>query len=364
MAINTTTTIAGPVNFVFQTELLRNAKALCPYYTGTNAGSLEQHRGTFSVKWRRIENLTPTTSALTELSGAVAFPTRTGSSLSVTDVEATVQKYGDFVFLNEEIDLKNFSGQQDKIAEVLGIQAGRSLNRLQRNVAEDNLTAVIAGTGSTASVIIGSGTASGFLTRAEVQVVTNALDRQDAMKFRPMTTGSQNIGTSPIRSSYVGLTHPDVAHDLRVLTGFIQAQNYAGQTELYEGEIGYLDGVRFIETTESSIDATSGAGATGSATIDGRSTATRFDLYNTVIYGRDCLGSVGFGEEHVKETYTAGDKLPAIMVINHARGSAGAGDPLNELSTLGWKTWHAGAVLNSNWGRVVRHAAHVLDSAD
>ena len=246
MAINTTSVIAGPVNYVFQMDLLRTAKPLCPYFMGTTPATLAQRDGTFSVTWRRIENLTPTTTALSELTDAVALPTRTGSNLSITNVTATVQKYGDFVILTEEIDLVNYNGQAADIVRKLGIQSGRSLNRLQRNVAEDNLTAINAGTGSTASVIIGSGTASGFLTRAEVQIATNQLDRQDAEKFTPMTTGSTNIGTSAVRESYWGFCHPDTAHDLRVLTGFIQIQNYAGQVETARGEVGYLDGVRFI----------------------------------------------------------------------------------------------------------------------
>jgi N4-gp56 family major capsid protein len=150
---------------------------------------------------------------------------------------------------------------------------------------------------------------------------------------------------------------------LRALTGFLESQQYAGQTELWPDEAGYFKGVRFIETTEAGIDLTTGVAATGSATTFGRSTATRFDVYSTVIYGQDALGSLGLGESHIKEVYEAGDRLPAIQVINHGRGSAGAADPLNEVSTMGWKTWHAGVVLNSGWGRVLKTAAPNLDSS-
>jgi N4-gp56 family major capsid protein len=282
----------------------------------------------------------------------------------VSDVTATVQKYGDFIFLNEEVNLINYDSQQDKLAEILGIQAGQSLNRLQRNVAEDSLTQILAGTGTTATVIQHTSTATGIIIRSDIQNAVNQLDRQNARKFKPLTTGSQNIGTSPIRSSYVAMAHSDVIQGLRSLTGFLESQTYAGQTELWPEEAGYLDGVRFIETTEASIDLTTGAAATGSATTNGRSTATRYDIYNTVLYGKDAIGSVGLGEEHVKESYYAGDKLPAVIVVNNKRGSAGAADPLGEISTMGWKAWHAAAVLNSNWGRVIRSAAPLLDSND
>ena len=364
MAITTTTVIGGPVDVKFQVNLLRNAKANCPYYAGTVPASIMNHQGTFTAKWRRIENLTPTTTPLTELTGAVAFPTRTGSSPTVTDTTAVVRKYGDFIYLNEEVDLINFSEQGAKISEILGIQAGRSLNRLQRDVMEDNFTAVLSGVATTASDISGAATASGFVKVGELAGVNNTLTRADAIRFRPQTTGSQNIGSTPIRTSFWGICHVDTTEHLRTLTGWNEVITYAGQTETYEGEVGHLGGVRFIESTEASIDTGSGAGATSSATTAGRSTATRFDIYNTVVYGMDAVGSLGLDGSHIKEIYQAGDRLPAIQVIAHSRGSAGSADPLNELSTAGWKTWHAGVILNTAWGRTYRHSVAVIDSAE
>lgn len=364
MALTTTTTISGPVNVVFQETLLRNAKANCPYFAGSAPAEISQHQGTFTAKWRRIENLTPITTPLAELTGAVTFPTRNEVQPSITDVTATVSKYGNFMFLNEEVDLVNFNGQADKLMEIVGINAGQSLNRLQRNVLEDSLTAVLGGSATTATGISGAPTASGFIKRSDIANLVNTLQRNIGMKFKPQTTGSQNIGTTPIRQSYIAFCHPDVEEDLRTLTGFNSVETYSGQTETMEYEVGHVGGVRFIATPEASIDVTTGVAATGSATTCGRSTATRYDVYNTPVIAQDCVGSVGFGFEHIKEAYMAGDKLPGVQVISKARGSAGSADPLNEVSSLGWKSWHAGVVLNSAWGRTLRHAASILKSAE
>lgn len=359
MAITTTTEIAGPVNVKFQMALLRNAKARCPYFVGTNAAEIAEHQGTFTAKWRRIENLTPTTTALSELTGSLSFPTRTGVQPSVTDLTATVSKYGNFIYLNEEVDLVNFNGQGLKLAEILGINAGQSLNRLQRNVVEDNATAIFGGAATTATGVAGAG-----ITLSDITVAVNALNRQDALLFTPMTTGSQNTNTTPIRPSYWGICHVDAEEDIRLLTGFTPVEQYAGQTEIANGEFGTIGGVRFIATTESSIDTTAGESITGTSTAAGRTTgsATQYDVYNTVIMGMDAVGSVGFGFNHIRRIYMAGDRLPGVMMINHARGSAGSADPLNEISTMGWKSWHAGLVLNSNWVRVVRHTASKLEA--
>lgn len=363
MAVTTTTEIAAPVNVVFQMTLLRNAKALCPYFEGTVPADISYNSGTFTAKWRRIENLTPTTTALSELTGAITFPTRTAVQPSVTDLTAAVSKYGQYILLNEEVDLINYNGQADKLAEILGINAGRSLNRLQRNIVEDNATAVFTAGATTATAIAATANTAA-LTLTGIANAVNILDRNDATKFRPQTEGSRNIGTSPIRSAYIGINHPDVTADVRLLSGFNSVETYSGQTETYMGEYGTAGGVRFIETSESTID--NGIGATitttTSATTQGRAaTANRTDVYNTPIYGENALGSVGLGAEHVKSIYRAGDRLPAVMMINHERGSAGAADPLNEVQTMGWKSWHAGLVLNSTWVRVVRHTASRLE---
>lgn len=365
MPLTTTTEIAGPVDVKFQVQLLRNAKALAPYFLGTTPAEISTHGGTFTAKWRTIANLSPVTTPLAELTGSVAFPTRTGVQPTVTDITATVAKFGNFIFLNEEVDLLNFNGQTAKLTELLGMNAGQSLNRLQRNIAEDNLAVILTGTASVATDLSGASGGSEDLSLSSIADATNAITRLDALKFLPQTTGDRNIGTSPIRTSYWGICHVDATETLRTLTGFQSIETYANQTQTAMGEVGAVGGVRWIETTEATIDASAGDTVTGSATQSGRTSGSnRVDIYNSIVFGKDCLGSLGFGTRHVKESYTIGDKLPAVMVISHPKGSAGAGDPLNEISTMGWKSWHTGLVLNSDWGRVIRHVVNRLVSAE
>ena len=365
MSLTTTTEIAGPVDVDFQISLLRNAKAWCPYFEGTVPADIAEHSGTFTAKWRRIENLAVPSAPLTELTGTPAFPTRTAAQPTVTDITAAVSKFGNFIFLTEEADLINFNGQTDKLMEILGINAGQALNRQQRNTVEDDSTQILTGGATTATDISGGSTASSNMKESDIAVARNALERQDALRFTSQTLGSVNIGTSPIRNAYIGICHVDTEEDLRTLAGFNGVENYGGQTETFNAEIGIVGGVRFISTSEGSIDTGNGTAGTGSSTGHGRAATTgRTDTYNTVVYGREALGSVGLGFEHVKVTYQAGDTLPGVQVIAHARGSGGVADPLNELSSLGYKTWHASAVLNSNWSRNIVHTVDRLETAE
>lgn len=359
--LTTTTQIDGPVDVVFQQTLLRNAHALSPYFTGSTPGTIAENSGTFTVKWRRIENLTPTVTPLAELTGDISFPTRQAVQPSVNDLTAAVQKYGNFIILNEEVNLKNYNGQTDKLVELMGINSGQSLNRLQRNEVEDNSTQKFSGT----ATVDGNVIAALATTGADIDRVVNLLDRNSANRFTPMSNGSPNINTTPQRAAFWGLTHSDVEQDVREITGFVPIEQYAGQVgDVARGEFGSARGVRFVSTPEASIDADSGGAST---TVRFTTASTNIDLYTTVIIGMDHHGSVGLGFEHVKETYNAGDDLPGVMMISKEKGSAGSGDPLNEVATLGWKSWHAAKVMTNSttpttgeWGFALRSGARIL----
>lgn len=351
--VTTTSQIAGPVNVVFQQTLLRNAKARCPYFVGTVPATVGMHQGSFTAKWRRIENLTPVTSALSEITGNLSHPVRDAVQPSVTDITQTVSKYGNHILLNEETDLVNFNGQADKLMEIMGINAGQSLNRLQRNEAEDNSTLLQAAGAAN------DGATTTKLSINDIRRAKNAIDRQSGIKFTPRTLGDSRFNTAPVREAYWGICHVDVEEDIRQMAGFKDVVTYGGQTETAPGEFGEAGGVRWLSTEEASIDAdTGGANSNLRGTTDA---ATNIDLYTSVVFGMDAVGSLGFDLAHTKEVYQAGDDLPAVMVIKKDFGSSGIADPFNELSTLAWKSWHAAKILNSNWIRGIRSGASNLE---
>ena len=351
MTITTVSQFGLPVNNIFQNTLLRNAKALAPYFLGAMPGTVTMHAGTATVKWRRYENLAPSTSALTALTGTESYPFRAGTTISVTDPTATVAKYGQVFVLNEEVDLQNFSNQTDKLVEVLAIAAGRSLNQLQRNELEDNPTFIYAGNVSQDSDV------ANVISLTEIRNAVNVLQRNSALKFRPDGLGDVRIGTAPIRAGYVMLSHVDVEEDVRDIPSFRDVVTYAGHTETYMGEYGAVHGVRCISSEDASQDADLGSDPGGSLRS---TTGASADLYTSVIYGKEAHGAVGFGVEMVKEVYQAGDSLPAISLIAHAAGSAGSMDPLNEVKTLAYKAWHAATTLNATWTRGIRSGASKL----
>lgn len=349
--LTTSSNIPGPVNVVFQQTLLRNAKMRCEYFVGSVPAEIAEHRGSFTAKWRRIENLSATTTPLAELTGNIAFPTRTSVQPTVTDYTATVQKYGNFILLTEEADLINFNEYADKLMEIMGINSGQSLNQLQRNVTEGNSTLLYA-SGFTADNQV-----TNVLLSAQMRNATNQLANNNALRFNAYTEGEDAFGTSPIPSSLWGICHVDVEEDVRNMTDFIPVERYASQTEVMIGEFGMNSTarIRWVSSSEASISAGSGGSTTAI-----RNTGGSANLYTSLVFGMEAVGSVGLDFAHIKEAYMAGDTLPGVQAIAHERGSAGTGDPLNEVSSIGWKSWHAGKILNPLWIYGLRSGASIL----
>ena len=355
--ITDTVELEKPINVVFEQTFLRRAQQLAPYFAGTMPGSISKQMGTSTIKWRRIEQETPSTTALTELTGTATFMLgRNADVPTFTDITATIAKFGQFYIVNEEVDLFNPNGTAAELVAVLGESAGRSLNQLMRDIEEDNSTQRFAGNVA-ATVNVNAPVTQGDLNR-----VINELTVNSTRVFMPLTEGNTSIGTAPILWSYWAICHPDVAVDVAGLADFKSVETYAGQTVIANGEFGYYSlagrGVRFIMTEDASVDL--GAGAVGGSTV--RETASDADIYTIVIYGKDAFGSVGLGMRHTDGIYRAGDNTGGWELIFHNRGSGGISDPFNEISTLAWKAFFAGAVLNTDWSRALRVAASDLSA--
>jgi N4-gp56 family major capsid protein len=350
---NLVTNVTAPVNFQLMKGLLKAARKRLPYFNGTLQGQLSENAGAYSVRWERIENLTAKTTALAEPTGnATFFNGRDAVNPTVTRVDAAMAKYGNAITLTEEVDLVQVNARAMRFLETLGANAGESLNELMQADVISGATTVRYAGGAASAGAIGAA-----LVASDIKYAVNQLNRLSAMKMFPEGVGSTNIGSSPIRESYFGICHPDVEEDIRDISGFIAVEQYAGYTSTFAGEFGTVGGVRFSATEIGNI--TADAGITSANGLRGTSTVLH-DVYDTLIYGMEAIGTVGLGENHAKEIYQMGDRVPAISLINHAPGTSGVGDPFNEVGSLAWKAFYAGKVLNTDWIVNVQTAASSL----
>jgi N4-gp56 family major capsid protein len=325
---------------VYQNGLLSAARKKLPMFNGTKAGELTVNGGSASVKWRRIENLAVNTTPLAAISGAeAAFFGRSTVQPTVTDVTVAIAKYGQAITFNEELDLININTQARDFIDMMGANAGETLNSLMVPVYQAATNVRRANNVATDLTII-TGVSSN-----DIRACTNILNRNSAQKFTSMGTGSTNIGTTPVRSSYYGIAHVDVEEDIRAVTGFQPVETYAGYMETEPFEIGAVNGVRWFTTELSALIAVGGATSAASG-FRPNGTAPN-DVYSSFIFGKEAVGTIGLGKMHSKQSYEMYNpkKPSAVEMIYKDFGSVGT-DLYNEVASLAWKSWFAGKILN------------------
>jgi len=343
--------VPAPINNVYMRGLLSAAKKTLPFFNGTLPGSLEKKGGSATVKWRRIENLAVASTALSEVSpgSTLAFGVgRSAVNPTILDITKAVAKYGNAIITTEEVDLFNINSNTMALMETLGANAGESLNTVAR-VEFDNATQI-----RYAGAVATLASTEAEMKLGDIKWAVNRLNVKSAMKMFTMATGSQNVSTSTVRSSYFGICHPDVEEDVRLLTGFVGVEQYGGYTQTLVGEFGAVSGVRWCATEIAPINTAAGTTSVSAVATFRHTTTTasadKNDVYTSYIYGKEAVGTIGLGTKYsddIKLMYES--KEAPIELIVHKPGSSGVGDMFNEVGSIAWKAWHATKILNGTW---------------
>ena len=260
-----------------------------------------------TIEFRKFSPLAKATTPLTE------GVTPSGNSLTVTNITATVQQYGDFIVQSDVLELTALDNTILEATKLLGRQAGATLDTVVRNVLQ-------AGTNVTyCPKLAADGTETAVTSRAGLDAtaqLTVDVVNQVVAKLR-----AQNAPT--INGKYVAIIHPYVAYDLMRDPAWIDAHKYAQPENLYEGELGEIGGVRFVQSTEAKVYTGSGCPS-----------------------GLAVFGSLFFGEGAYGVTEIEGGGLETIV---KQKGSAGTADPLNQRSSVGWKALKTAELLIPNY---------------
>lgn len=163
-----------------------------------------------------------------------------GQSLNVSTVTAEVHQYGGYITLSDILLMTAIDNNLVQATKLLGNQAGASLDTITREVLNGGTNVVYSGGKTARSQLAGgSSTASDncYLTVDDIKKAVRALKNQNAEK---------------IGDSFVGIIHPDITYDLTNDPTWQAVKDYDPQ-DWYEGEIGKIAGVRFVETTEAKI---------------------------------------------------------------------------------------------------------------
>lgn len=258
-----------------------------------------------TIEFRKFSSLPKATTALTE------GVTPDGKKLDVTSITSTVAQYGDYITQSDVLELTALDNTILEATKLLGKQAGLTLDTITRNVLN-------AGTNVTYADKIGAGGTETAVTSRDGLDTTAVLTVKVVQKVVAKLKG-QNA--PKINGYYAAIIHPYNAYQLMQDKEWKYPHQYQDTQNIYEGEIGMVAGVRFVESTEAKVF---------------RNTADSHAIFSTLFIADGAYG--------VTEITGGG-----LQTIVKQKGSAGTADPLDQRSSVGWKAIKTAELLVPNY---------------
>jgi len=301
MALTTTGTLSSVVKAYYDKRFLMRAEANFVYKQLGRMGVVPAGEGK-TVVWNRYTNPTAKTSALSE--GTDPTP----SGLSATLVSATISQYGNFEQITDVLSLTSIDNSIASTIDLLAYEAALSIDTVIRNVIDDTTSILYAsGVANRTSIA-----ATDTVTVADVRKVVRELKSNNA---KPMEDGT-----------FAAVIHPDVEYDLQGDSNWVDAVKYTPNvSRLYNGEVGKLYGVRFLNSTQAPILTNSGSANT--------------EVYQSLFFGREA-----FGVSDLQNLTTYVD-------------SPSPRSALRLYSDVGWKASFATKILNDDFMYSLESAA-------
>jgi N4-gp56 family major capsid protein len=311
------TTITAEVDAVYQRTLLLRVTANFVYTKWAQIRDISKNAGTNQVRFRRYGNLTAATTELTE------GVTPAGSNLSNTNVTASTKQYGDFVTFSDKVMMETQDPLLTETTENLGDQAADTFDQLTRDILAAGTSVYYSGTATDRDEVANS------VAVTDYRKIARAMRKNKARKITKMITGTDQVGTTPIRAAYIAIITPDTHYDLKALesSGFIPVHKYPSTMTPLPDEVGSLDEFRFIESVNGKIF--SGAGSSDA------------DVHADIILGDQAYGISRISGE-------------ALRFIYKPLGSGD--DPLDQRQTAGWKSTFIAYRLNESFMYRYEHA--------
>lgn len=315
----TTKTQLDNINSFYSRDLLFRAQPLLVHNRWAMTKNVPQGNSDV-IKFRRYANLSAATTALTE------GITPTGSQLSKTDISATVQQYGDFVTLTDKLTMETEDPVRMETNEILGDQAGDTLDQLTRDVIVAGTNVIYSGTSNTARDEVAAGD---VITTTNIDTAEETLKANKARFITSFVDPSTGISTIPLPPCFIGICHTYTTKTLRDMTGWTPVEKYSQPGDRMIGEIGRYGNTRFIETVNAKV-------FTGAGT-------SSIDIYATLIIAKYAYATSRINSH-------------ALENIVKPLGSGGTSDPLNQRETSGWKATFVAKILNDDFIVRIEHA--------
>ena len=220
--------------------------------------------------------------------------TPAGNSLNVTTIDAELHQYGDWIRLSDVLLGTAIDNNLVQATKLLGSQAGRTRDTVVREV-------LVGGT----NVIYCPDGDNEVLDRS---ALTKNCKLTPDVFFRA-SAQLNSMNADYVDDSYVAIVNPLAAYDLMRNSEWIDWQKYSHTEHLYQGELGRIANIRFVESSEAKI-------------FKGEGCPDGLAVFATMVIGAHAYGVTeleGGGLEHIVKPLGYGD------------------DPLNQRAAAGWK---------------------------
>lgn len=290
--MTTSSALSAGMQIYYNRELLRTFEPNLVHLQFGDEHRMPPHSG-LVMNMRKLIPLETNTKALSE-----GDP---GESVMLAETEVTVQlqQYGEYARCTDKLDLTHLDMDIMRRTKLFGDAGARSIDAVVREELAKCANVIYAGGKASRAEL----TAADKLTSRELRKAVKTLKKNHAQTFG---------------GYFVAIIGPDTMYDLQEDEAFVKVSQYQDKENIYTGEVGRLFGVRLVETTEAKIF--EGAGTDGA------------DVASVIV-----LGQYAYGVTSLK-----GAK-PRVIV--KPAGSAGTADPLDQISTVGWKMDGFGAKL-------------------
>ena len=252
-----------------------------------------------NINFRRFESIVGSTTALTEGTP----PSETNATF--VNVSATLAQYGAYARVSDILELQGIDPVIAEYVANFGEALGESLDLVTRDVLVAGTTVQFAST-STSRGNVGSGM---LCSAAELREAVRTLKAANA---KPIEDGKYIAFISE-------RTWFDLMADTNIVNAYLYSKERGEANPLTKGAVGDWMGIRFVETQLATRGASLGLSGA--------------DVEYTMLMGKDAYGVTELEAEQAK-------------VYVKPRGSGGTSDPLDQISTIGYKAAFAAVRLN------------------
>ena len=307
-AFDAANSLAGELKTFYDTELLENARVEMFYAQFAKKQKLPANHGN-TVQWRKW-NTFAKASKLQE--GVIP----TGQKFGMSTKTGSIGQYGTYTAVSDTLELRAYDDTILGATEEMGGSASETQETLIRDALLTNTNVLYC---DNVNIEDEKKTGETPTMPAEMEASETVMSMLTARMVNKAATKMKKDKVPKINGKYYAVINPSVSEDLRESKGWIDVHKYSATSEIFNGEIGEIHGVRFIENVFAPIlggeDYNNKAGT---------------KTYATYFFGKDGFGIID----------PEGGALQMIV-----KDKSQVGGPLEQFSTVGYKFETNGATM-------------------